>query len=85
MGTLKIEIVIVFDIDEYIYILISKPRELDKMFIDLIELLRLGFPQIECRFSGSYFKLFSKDYKALFEVTQTIFEIICNISINDHE
>lgn len=76
MKTLKIEIIIVFDIDDFIYILISKPKELDELFIDLVELLPLTFPQIECRISGTYFKLFSKNYKALFEVTHTILEII---------
>lgn len=83
MGNVKIELIILFDIDDYLYILISKPKELDRIFIDLIEFLSLSFPQIECRFSGTYFKLFSKDYKALFEVTRTVLEIIYEESINN--
>jgi hypothetical protein len=69
---IRFKIIIDINIDKTVFIILSIPKELTQLFIDLALMLPESYPQIQFRIAEDYFKFCGKDYKALYEIFKTI-------------
>jgi len=73
---MNIKIKMTLDSAQNILVVISKPKELDQLFISLLDHLRNHFPYIRIRMSESYLSLLGKDYHSLLRIIEIILDRI---------
>jgi len=73
---MNIKIIMNLDIAQNILVIISKPKELDQLFISLLDHLRNHFPYIRIKMSESYLSLLGKDYHTFLRIIEIILDWI---------